>query len=227
VGRGCATVIKVSSSELGVHLQDARVAVVGFGNVGTVVSQSLAADGARIIAVADSTAGVIADHGIDTAQLRRHKAERGTVAEFPVGRTVDRDTVIGTECDILVLCSGEHTVTSANVGDVRAPLVVEGGNGVISARAAFNLFARGVHVLPDILASAGGVVGSYFEWVQDLQENFWTAKQVVEQLDRVMTRATEEVLERRRRDSVNIRQAATLIAVERVAEALQVRGLYP
>ncbi|HZS91407.1 MAG TPA: Glu/Leu/Phe/Val dehydrogenase [Chloroflexota bacterium] len=227
VGRGCATVIKVSSNELGVRLQDARVAVVGFGNVGTVVSQSLAADGARIIAVADSTAGVVAEHGIDTVQLRRHKAERGTVADFPVARTVDRDTVIGTECDILVLCSNEHTVTSTNVGDVRAPLVVEGGNGVISARAAFNLFARGVHVLPDILASAGGVVGSYFEWVQDLQENFWTVQQVVEQLDRVMTRATEEVLERRRRDNVNIRQAATLIAVERVAEALQVRGLYP
>lgn len=227
VGRGCACVIKTASAELGVQLQGARVAVVGFGSVGTAVSQFLGADGARVIAVADSTGGVYDEKGLDTTQLRHHKAERGSVRGFPGARTIERDAVVGVDCDILVLCARAHSITSANAGDVRAGLVVEGGNGEISALAATSLFARGIHVLPDILASAGGVVGSYFEWVQDLQENFWTADQVAGQLETIMARAAEEVMARRRRDGINSRQAALTLAVERVAEAHRVRGLYP
>lgn len=227
VGRGCAGVIKALSGELGTRLPGARVAVVGFGNVGTVVSQFLAADGARVIAVADSTGGIQHDDGLNVTQLRRYKSEHGSVRNFPGTRNVAREAVTAAECEILVLCATEHVITSANAGDVRAGLVVEGGNGVVSAPAATALIARGIHLLPDVLASAGGVVGSYFEWVQDLQENFWTATQVSEQLDLVMTRAAEEVLARQRRDGVSMRQAATMIAVERVAEAHRVRGLYP
>jgi glutamate dehydrogenase (NAD(P)+) len=227
VGRGCASVIKAVSSEFGVRLPGARVAVVGFGNVGTVVGQFLANDGVRVVAVADSSGGVYADGGLDVAQLRRHKAERGHVRDFPGARNVERAAVLATDCDLLVLCAPEHTLTLANVGDVRAPLVVEGGNGEISAPAEAALSARGIAILPDILASAGGVVGSYFEWVQDLQENFWTAGQVAEQVERVMVHAAEEVMARRRRDVVSVRAAATMLAVERVAEAHVVRGLYP
>lgn len=227
VGRGCACVIKTASGELGVRLQGARVAVVGFGSVGTAVSQFLEADGARIVAVGDSTGGAYAERGLDIAQLRRHKAERGSVLDFPAASNIERDDVVAADCDILVLCARAHSITMTNVTGVRAGLVVEGGNGEISAAAAAYLIDRGAHILPDILASAGGVVGSYFEWVQDLQENFWTAAQVSEQLDRVMTQATDAVMERCRRDDVTIREAATMIAVERVAEAHRVRGLYP
>ncbi len=178
VGRGCACVIKTVSGELSARLDGARVAVVGFGKVGTTVSQYLAADGARIVAVSDSTGGIRNEQGLDVVQLRRYKVEHGVVRDFPGARNVERDAVIGTDCDILVLCAREHTVTSANAGDVRASLVVEGGNGVLSAPGAAILSGKGIHMLPDVLASAGGVVGSYFEWVQDLQENFWTAEQV-------------------------------------------------
>src|SRR5947209_915836 len=227
VGRGCANVIKAVSGEFGVRLPGARAAVVGFGNVGTVVSQFLANDGVRVVAVADSSGGVCADGGLDVTQLRRHKAERGHVHDFPGVRNVERAAVLATDCDLLVLCAPEHTLTLANVGDVHAPLVVEGGNGEVSASAEAALSARGIAILPDVLASAGGVVGSYFEWVQDLQENFGTAGQVAEQVERVMMHAAEEVLARRRRDGVSVRAAATMLAVERVAEAHYVRGLYP
>jgi len=125
------------------------------------------------------------------------------------------------------LCASEHTVTSANAGAIRAGVVIEGGNAELSADAETILVDKGVRVLPDVLASAGGVVGSYFEWVQDIQENFWTAAEVAERLDYVMTRATEQVVERQRRDGVSMREAATAIAVERVAQAHRVRGLYP
>jgi len=161
------------------------------------------------------------------AQLRRHKAERGVVRDFPGARNAGRDDVLAAECDILVLCANEHSITSANAGDIRASVVVEGGNGELSAPAETILVRKGIRVLPDILASAGGVVGSYFEWVQDIQENFWTAAEVAERLDYVMTSAIEGVVARQRRDGVSMREAATSIAVERVAEAHRVRGLYP
>jgi glutamate dehydrogenase (NAD(P)+) len=227
VGRGCAYVIRRVSDELGLRLEGARVAIVGFGHVGVAVGQLLAAGGAQVVAIADSTGGIYAEGGLNVAQLRRHKAERATVRDFPGARNVERDAVAATECDILVLCAREHLVTSANAGDIRAGLVVESGNAELSAVAESLLAARGVYVLPDILASAGGVVGSYFEWVQDLQENFWTAAEVAERLELVMMQATELVLARRRRDALTIRQAAATIAVERVAEAHRVRGLYP
>ncbi len=227
VGRGCACVIKAVSGDLGVELNGARVAVAGFGKVGSVVGQFLSAAGARVVAVSDTTGGIQLDEGLNVLQLRRHKAERGTVRDFPGAQNLEREAVIAADCDILVVSAAEHTVTSANAGDVRAGLVVEGGNGVLSAPAAAALSGKGIHILPDILASAGGVVGSYFEWVQDLQENFWPAELVAEQLQFVMTRAAEEVIARKRRDGVSTRQAATMIAVERVAEALRVRGLYP
>jgi len=229
VGRGCAAVIEALSGELGVGLAGAGVAIVGFGSVGTSVGASLATRGARVLAVSDSAGGIRARgaDGLDVALLRRHKAERGGVAGFPGADTVARDDVLATDCDILVLCANEHTVTRDNVGTIRAGVVVEGGNAVVSAPAAAVLTERGVHILPDLLASAGGVVASYFEWVQDIQETFWTGDEVGERLDGIMRRAAEEVLARQRRDEVSLRQAATAIAVERVAGAHEVRGLFP
>src|SRR5690242_17344961 len=126
VGRGCACVIKAVSGDLGVELSGARVAVVGFGKVGSVVSQFLSADGARVVAVSDTTGGIYLDEGLNVLQLRRHKAERGTVRDFPGAQNVERAAVIAADCDILVVSAAEHTVTSANAGDVRAGLVVEG-----------------------------------------------------------------------------------------------------
>jgi len=227
VGRGCVAVVKTVSADLGAPLRGARVAVVGFGNVGAAVGPLLAAEGARVIAVSDGGGGVISDGGLDAAQLRRHKAERGTVRDFPGARTVEREEVLATECDILVLCASEHIVTSANAGAIRAGVVIEGGNAELSAAAETILVDKGIRVLPDVLASAGGVVGSYFEWVQDIQENFWTAAEVAERLDYVMIRATQQVVARQQRDGVSMREAATAIAVERVAQAHRVRGLYP
>jgi len=227
VGRGCAVVVKAVSGELGIGLRGARVAVVGFGHVGMSVSALLAAEGANVVAISDSDGGIVAEGGLNVPQLRRHKAERGVVRDFPGARNVGRDEVMAAECDILVLCASEHIVTSANASDIRASVVIEGGNGELSAYAETILVGKSIHVLPDVLTSAGGVVGSYFEWVQDIQENFWTESEVAERLDTIMTRATENVVARQRRDSVSMREAAVAIAVERVAEAHRVRGLYP
>jgi len=229
VGRGCGYVIRAVTGQTGVRLDGARVGVVGFGNAGSSVAAVLRQEGARIVAASDSAGGIEArsPDGFDEAALRRYKAERGHLHGFPGGRDVTCDDVVMEDCDILVLCAGEHVLTVDLAASVRAAMVVEAGNGELSAAADRALSQRGVHVLPDILASAGGVVASYFEWVQDIQETFWTAAEVSERLEAVLARATETVLARQQRDSLTLRQAALTVAVERVAEAHRVRGLYP
>ncbi len=227
VGRGAVFVIDALSAHTGVKATGTCVAVVGCGFMGATVASALRDAGATIVAVADGDEGVFSDAGLDVDKLRRHRAEQGRIFGFTGARDVARDDVVGADCDILVLCSGDHTVTTARTAAIRAGVVVETGAGSLSYAAAAALTARGVHVVPDLLAGAGSVVASYFEWVQDIQENFWTAAQVVERMEVVLGRAANGVLARCKTDSSTLRAAAMTIAVERIAEAHRLRGLYP
>jgi len=227
VGRGAVFVVEALSAHTGLGVAKARVAVVGCGFMGATVASALRDAGATIVAVADGDDGAFSDAGLDVDKLRRHRAEQGRIVGFTGARDVARDNVIGADCDLLVLCSGDHTVTTARTGAIRAGVVVETGAGSLSYAAAAALTARGVHIVPDLLAGAGAVVASYFEWVQDIQENFWTAAQVVERMEVVLERATDGVLTRCKADGSTLRAAATTIAVERIAEAHRLRGLYP
>ena len=214
-------------AQLGRPLAGTRVAVQGFGNVGSVSATLLAATGARIVAVSDSRGGTANPRGLDPQALLRHKREAGGLASFPDGEPVDQAALLAAECDVLIPAALEQQLTAANAERVRARLVVEGANGPTTPEADQILAERGVRVVPDILANAGGVVVSYFEWVQDLQSFFWTEEEINDRLERLMVRAYREVAATAAERGVDLRTGALIRAIERVTEAIMILGIYP
>jgi len=226
-GRGLSTVVLHAMGDRGFDPSGATVAVQGFGQVGSVCAELLAASGMRVVAVSDSAGGVFNDAGLDVAALRALKDEGGSVGDAPGGDRITNDELIGLEVDVLVPAALESQITSANAGRVRCKVIAEGANAPIDPAADAALHDRGVVVLPDILANAGGVVVSYFEWVQDLQAYFWAAGDVNSRLREVMVRSYQQVRHRAEESGVPLREAAYEIAVEKVARATEVRGIYP
>ena len=226
-GRGVMVATREALAQLGLPLQGARVAVQGFGNVGSVSAGLLHAAGARIVAVSDSRGGTLNPQGLDPRALVRHKRESGRLDDYPGGEPVDNQALLISDCDVLIPAALEQQITAANAERVRARLVVEGANGPTTPEADAILGARGVLVVPDILANAGGVVVSYFEWVQDLQAFFWSEEEINERLERLMVRAFGEVGATARDKRVELRTAALIRAIERVAEAIMILGIYP
>jgi glutamate dehydrogenase (NAD(P)+) len=208
-------------------LPDARVAIQGFGNVGSVAARLLHEAGARIVAVSDSRGGTLNAHGLDPRALLRHKRESGGLSDFPEGEAIDNAAVLEADCDVLIPAALEQQLTGANAERVRARLVVEGANGPTSPEADTILEARDVLVVPDIVANAGGVVVSYFEWVQDLQAFFWSEEEVNRRLTGLVTRAYREVAETAAERQISLRTAALVRAIERVAEAVMILGIFP
>ena len=200
--RGCLFVVDEAMQTLGLTIEGARVAVQGFGNAGMYAAELMSQRGYTIVAVTDSKGGVANPKGLDVAGIMAHKAETGSVVGFTGGDRI-------------------------NNKEVRAKIVAEAANGPTMPDADAILFERGVMVLPDILANAGGVSVSYFEWVQDLQENFWEEDEINDRLKRKMTRAFRETHEQAQRHSIDMRRGAYSVAVGRVAEATKLRGLYP
>ena len=204
-----------------------RVAVQGFGNVGSFLAKFLAEDGATVIAISDSTSGLHNPNGIDVQAAIAHKRETGSLAGLKAADPISNDELLLLECDVLAPCALEQVITTDNADKVRAKIIVEGANGPITPAADEILEEKGVLVLPDILANAGGVVVSYFEWVQGLQEYFWKEAEVNAKLNDIVTRAFNETWATMESRDISMRLAAYGLAVQRVAEATTTRGIYP
>jgi glutamate dehydrogenase (NAD(P)+) len=225
--RGCLYVVDEAMATLGLRIDGARVAIQGFGNAGMHSAQLMAARGYRIVAVSDSLGGVANADGLDVNGLIAHKGETGSVVGFTGGTRIGNKEVLEYDCDVLVPAALEKVITRENAPRIKAKVVAEAANGPTLPEADEILFERGIMVLPDILANAGGVTVSYFEWVQDLQANFWEETEINERLKRKMTRAFREAHEQAQRYGVSMRKGAYCVAVARVAEATKLRGLYP
>ena len=226
-GRGLTTVALLAMRDLGLDASGATVAVQGFGKVGSVCAQLLTEAGMRVVAVSDSTGGIHRESGLDIAALRSFKEEGGKLAEYGGGDRVSNEELLTLDVDVLVPAAMEAQISGALAARMRARLIAEGANAPLDPDADAVLADRGTVVVPDILANAGGVVVSYFEWVQDLQAYFWAAGEVNARLKEVMVRSYEHVHARAEERTTTMRQAAYEIAVERVAAATEVRGIYP
>jgi glutamate dehydrogenase (NAD(P)+) len=225
--RGALYCIREAMRKQGRKIEGTTVAVQGFGNVGSYLALFLHEQGAKVIAISDSRGGIHNPNGINIPAAIAHKQETGALGGFRDGDAITNEELVQLECDVLAPCALEQVITSDNADRVKARLVAEGANGPLTPGADEILDDRGVIVLPDILANAGGVVVSYFEWVQGLQEYFWKESEVNARLNDIMTRAFNETWNTQEQRGVSMRTAAYGIAVERVAEATMTRGLYP
>ena len=226
-GRGLTMVTLLAMRDAGMDPSGATVAIQGYGKVGAVSAELLAAEGMRVVAVSDSTCGLYRAEGLDLSALRHLKEEGGHFADYGGAEQIARDDVLTADVDLLVPAALEAQVTQRNAERVRAKVVAEGANAPLTTEADAELSARGVLILPDILANAGGVVVSYFEWVQDIQSYFWGSGEVNARLREVMTRSYQAVRSESLEHNVSLRDAAFRIAVTKVAEATRVRGIYP
>jgi len=226
-GRGVVYTIVDAAAHLGMNLRKATVAVQGFGNVGGVSARLVDAEGARVVAVGDWKGAIYRAAGLDIDALGRWVKEHGTVVGFPGTSEISNAELLELDVDILIPAALENQITAANAGRIPARLIAEGANGPTTPEADEILYQNGQFVIPDILCNAGGVTVSYFEWVQDLERDFWSVEHVNEKLHTIMTRSFAGTLEVSLREHVNMRTAAYLLAVQRVADATSVRGLYP
>jgi len=209
------------------RMDELRVAVQGFGNVGSFLAKFLAEQGSTVIAVSDSRGGIYNEAGLDMSAVLAHKQETGALEGLRGAESITNDELLLLECDVLAPCALEQVITSSNADQVKAKIVAEGANGPVTPAADEILDDRGVLILPDVLANAGGVVVSYFEWVQGLQEYFWKEDEINSKLRDITTRAFNETWRTMEERKTSMRLAAYGLAVRRVADATITRGLYP
>ncbi len=226
-GRGILFLIQELAGDHGISLDGATVAIQGFGNVGRVAATLLAGEGARIVGLSDTSGCLYNGKGLDVQTLWRRKSEGASLSDLGGGDCLDGAELLSLQVDFLVPAALEGQITAQTARHMRAKFVIEGANGPTTPEGDAVLAEKGIVVLPDILANTGGVIVSYFEWVQDLQFFFWEEDQVRERLQRVITRAYREVCARAQKENVSLREAAMLLAVSRVEEATRVRGIYP
>ncbi len=226
-GLGVVLVTEEAFQKQGRALNGATVAVQGFGNVGGAAARLFARRGARVVAVSDVRGGVANPHGLNVPALVAHVARTGSVAGFAESEPVTNAEILETPCDILVPAALQGQITGANAARVRAKMVVEGANGPTTPDGDAILRDRNILLIPDVLANAGGVTVSYFEWVQDIQSFFWSEDEVNERLGRILKRAFAEVWAAGEKHQIDLRTAAYIVGVARVAEATVTRGIYP
>ena len=225
--RGCVYTIVEAAAHLGMDLKTAKVAVQGYGNAGNIAARLMADEGSTIVAVSDSMGGIRNMAGLDPNKVLAWKQEHGTVQGFPGAENISNAEVLETECDVLIPAALENQITAQNAARIKARIVAEAANGPTTPEADTILYERGVFLIPDILCNAGGVTVSYFEWVQDLNRDHWTETEVNAKLKVIMVKAFNEVLAQSQKEGVNMRTGAYLNAVQRVADATAMRGLYP
>src|SRR6188508_3061220 len=225
--RGAVFTLQQASRELDIPLAGARVVIQGYGNAGSIAADLLSAEGCTIIAVSDSSGGIVNTGGLDPAKVSAWKREHGTVVGFPGADEISNSAILELECEILVPAALENQITHRNAHRIKAKIVAEAANGPTTPEADEILHDHGVFLIPDILCNAGGVTVSYFEWVQDMQSFFWTEERINESLKEIMDRAFAAVHAMSERHEVDMRTAAYMVAVARVAEATTLRGLYP
>jgi glutamate dehydrogenase (NAD(P)+) len=225
-GRGVMIVTREAAKHLGVNIQGARVAVQGFGNVGSVSADLLSKIGAKIVAVTDWKGGVYNDQGLDTQKMIDYAQQHRTIDGFSGGEPLDPTRLFGLDVDVLVPAALENQITMENAPSIKAKIVAEGANGPTTPEAHKHLHERGVFVIPDILANAGGVTTSYFEWVQDRHGYFWEEDEVNKRLEAKMCEAFEDVLKTSVKYKTDMRTAAYIVAINRVATVTKMRGMY-
>jgi glutamate dehydrogenase/leucine dehydrogenase len=225
--RGTVFCIVEAARHLGVDLPNARVSIQGFGNAGSIAARLISEEGATVVAVSDSTGGIHRPDGLDISRVIGWKKEHGTVQGFPGSTDISNEAVLEVDCDILIPAALENQITSRNAGKIKARLIAEAANGPTTPDADQEMFRSGKFMIPDILCNAGGVTVSYFEWVQDLNRDHWSESVVNAKLKEIMVKAFGETLAIAQRDQLDMRTAAYLLAVQRVADATALRGLYP
>ena len=226
-GRGCVFAIQDAAPVVGIDLETSSVVVQGFGNAGSVAARLLHELGARVVGVSDSAGGIYNPHGLDIPAVSAHKENVGTVVGFAGSDNVTNEELLELPCEILLPAALEEQITGNNADRITAKMIAEAANGPTTPDADRILFDKGVFVLPDIYANAGGVTVSYFEWVQALQAFPWSEEEVNERLHRIMKQAFHTVHNASKRHGVHMRTAALCVAIERVAEFTKMRGIYP
>ena len=226
-GRGVTIMAQEACRQLELPFKGARIAVQGFGNVGSVAAQIMHEMGGKVVAVSDSVGGVYNSNGLDVPSLMPYASKDGMLGALKVGDEVTNGELLELDVDILVPAAIENQISGANARNVQAKIIVEGANGPTDPEADRILYDLGVYLVPDILANAGGVIVSYFEWVQDLQHFFWHENEVNDRMEQILLNAYAGVAGMARREKVDMRTAAYLIGVQRVADASAIRGIYP
>jgi glutamate dehydrogenase (NAD(P)+) len=225
-GRGCMIVTKEALTHLGIPMQGTTIAIQGFGNVGSVAAQLLQREGCKIVAVSDKTGGYFNKAGLDIDAALAYVKQHRNLEGFKGGDQITNDELLTLDVDVLLPAAMENVITSKNAGKVRAKVICEGANGPTTAGADSILDEKGVFVIPDILANAGGVTVSYFEWVQDRGGYFWDEATVNSRLTEIMRRSFADVLQLSRQHKVNMRTAAYMVSISRVATVHRLRGIY-
>ncbi len=225
-GRGCMFVTREALRLLKLPVAGARVAVQGFGNVGSIAAELMEAVGMKVVAVSDKSGGVYDESGLNVQDVIAHVRQRKFLAEYREAQPVTNEQLLTLDCDVLVPAAMENVITSQNAGSVKARIICEGANGPTTAGADRILEENGVFVIPDILANAGGVTVSYFEWVQDRGGYFWDEDTVNQRLERIMVQSFDEVAGMAARHGINLRIGAYMLAVDRVAAVHRMRGMY-
>ncbi|WP_407570671.1 Glu/Leu/Phe/Val family dehydrogenase [Deinococcus altitudinis] len=226
-GRGVFVTGEAAMRKVGVRLEGARIAVQGFGNVGNAAARIFHDAGAKIVAIQDVSGTVLSPAGIDPHAALEHLRGTGSILDLPGSENIERDAFWDVDCDVLIPAALENQITADNAGRIRARVVVEGANGPTTPAADDILHDKGVTVVPDVLANAGGVTVSYFEWVQDFSSFFWTEDEINARLERIMREAFASLWDVSQKHGVTLRTAAFIVACTRVLEARALRGLYP
>jgi glutamate dehydrogenase (NAD(P)+) len=226
-GRGVMITAREACKHLGIPIEGATVVVQGYGNVGAASAYLLRDQGCKVIAVSDSKGGIYNPRGFDPRDVLSYKRETGSVVGYPDTETITNEELLELPCDILVPSALENQITADNADRIQAKVVAEGANGPTTPDADVILHDKGILIVPDILANAGGVTVSYFEWVQGLQSFFWSEEEINQKLERIMIKSFQEVLEASKLKGIDMRTAAMVRAILVVAEALVVRGIYP
>jgi glutamate dehydrogenase/leucine dehydrogenase len=224
---GCFFVIEETCKKLGIELAGSTAVVQGYGNAGYIAARILNDHGVKILAVSDSRGGIMNPAGLDPRLVLEHKEKTGSVVGFEGSTPVTNAEILEVECDFLIPAALEGVITAENADNIKTKIVAEAANGPTTPEADAILFKKGIVVLPDILANAGGVTVSYFEWVQDLMSHFWDGEEINVKLRKVMTKAFDNVYKISQQYKCNMREAAYILAIGRVAEAYQLRGIYP
>ena len=225
-GRGCLIVTLQALKRFGLDPRETKVVIQGFGNVGGMAARLMHKAGLKIVAIIEYDGAVYNPAGIDPFALEAHRKETGSIVHFPGGQHMDQDEAMFLPCDVLLPAARENVIHSRNAHKIRAKILCEGANGPTTAPADKILEAQGVFVIPDILANAGGVTVSYFEWVQDRQGFFWNEQLVNERLEEIMVNSFNDVVGYADKHKVNNRTAAYMVALDRVAFAIRLRGIY-
>ncbi|MFC1690608.1 Glu/Leu/Phe/Val dehydrogenase [Nanoarchaeota archaeon] len=224
--RGCVCTVIEACKKLGIEVKGAKVAVQGFGNAGSIAAELLEEVGAKVIAVSDSQGAILCEAGLSIKDVIKHKESTKSVINFPGSKKISNQDILELDCDVLIPSALENQITKDNADKIKAKIIAEAANGPTTPDADDILHKNEVHVIPDILANAGGVTVSYFEWVQNRQRYYWTEREVNDKLTQKMIAAYNAVFDTAQNDKVNMRTAAYLVAIQRVAKTVQIRGTH-